>query len=262
MESANQTHIVLLLAVGMLILLLLAGAVVLFFVVYQRRLLSQQLVLSEMEAGHRQELLHSNLEQVEQERKRIAKDLHDEVGSILSSLKLKLNQLPNGDPGQIRALVEESRSIIDTGINSVRRISHDILPPGLELFGLADVLEELCHQVSTGDTLSATLEADPSLPRLPASKELGLYRVVQELINNTIRHSGATHIQVSLQQTADAVVLRYSDNGTGFDPLLLTNGKGLGLRNIDVRVSQIGGQLHWETQPGAGVKITINTPLS
>jgi two-component system, NarL family, sensor kinase len=160
--------------VGMFTLVLLAGAVVLFFFLYQKKVLRQQLQVSELQTAHREELLHNNIEQIEIERQRIATDLHDELGSIFSTLKLKITQIErHTNPEQ---LLSESREIIDAGIGSVRRISHAITPPGLEMFGLPDALTSLLDKNSTPQTRLA-LHCPESFPRLDSKAELGLYRI-------------------------------------------------------------------------------------
>lgn len=261
MENSGQVNIALLLATGMFTLLLLAGGVVLFFIIYQKRLLRQQLLLREVEAAYKEELLHSNIEQVEAERKRVAKDLHDEVGSIFSTLRLKMTQLSNAGLETDNKMLQESRDIIDAGLKSVRRISHDILPPSLELFGLPDALEDLCSKLTGGPEMTAVFTADADFPRMDQKIELGLYRVVQELVNNCIRHAEASKITLHLQHKGTNIVLIYSDNGKGFNPELLQGAKGLGLKNIEARISQIKGKVEWVTQPGQGLKTIITIPL-
>lgn len=250
------------LAIGMTVLALLAGGVIFFFLVYQKRLLQQKLAFSELEAAHTEALLHSNIEQVEEERKRIAKDLHDEVGSIFSTLKLKINQL-NGsaDDQQQAALLADSLKVIDTGMSSVRRISHGITPPGLEMFGLADAAESLCESLD-GPTLEVVCEADPEFPRLPARIELGLYRIIQELLNNAMKHAAASKITVTLAGSPDSESLQlvYVDNGKGFDPAILKMRKGLGLNNIEARATTLHATVTWITQPGDGLQTIITIP--
>lgn len=247
---------------GMLVLFLLAGGVVAFFMTYQRRLLRQQLRVLEIETAHKETLLHSNIEQVENERRRIAKDLHDEVGSIFSTLRLKIKQLEQAGDHQDSKIFTESLEVIDAGIGSVRRISHDILPPGLELFGLEAALEDLCVKASSASVLEAQCVTQGEFPRLDAKTELGLYRIAQELMNNTIRHAQASKIDISLSQLSPNITFTYTDNGKGFDPFMMSkSGKGLGMNNIEARASQIKGKLEWIAQPGEGMKTIITIPL-
>ena len=247
---------------GMLVLFLLAGGVVAFFMTYQRRLLRQQLQMLEIETAHKEALLYSNIEQVENERRRIAKDLHDEVGSIFSTLRLKMKQLETAGDHHHSKIFTESLDVIDAGIASVRRISHDILPPGLELFGLEAALEDLCVKVSSASVLEAQCATQGEFSRLDAKIELGIYRIAQELINNTIRHAQAGKIDISLAQSTQNIIFTYTDNGKGFDfSIMAKNGKGLGMNNIEARARQIKGKLEWISKPGEGVKTIITIPL-
>lgn len=254
----GPVDVFLFLFVGMLTLALLAGAVVIFFFFYQKKVLHQQLLLSEMETAHREELLHSNIEQVESERHRIATDLHDELGGIFSTLKLKINHLgQEEDPARLLA---ESREIIDTGIASVRRISHSITPPGLEMFGLADALTSLCQKTDSPQ-LRVEFFCAPDFPRLEGKAELGLYRIAQELLNNAIRHAGASKIALYLTRSEGEIRFEYSDNGKGFDPAILQGRKGLGLKNIEARANYLNAAVEWQTQPGQGLKTIVKAPF-
>jgi len=260
MDTASQTHldVFLFLIVGMLVLSLLAGAVVIFFFFYQKKMLRQQLQLSEMAAAHREELLHKNIEQVEAERHRIATDLHDELGGIFSTLKLKINQInPGADQNK---LLSETREIIDAGVSSVRRISHSMTPPGLEMFGLADALTDLCNK-NNGPQLSLTFSCPNDFPRLDGKVELGLYRIAQELINNSMRHAEASEIILLLSRTDREVCLEYTDNGKGFDMAIFQSRNGLGLKNIEARAKHINASVFWDTAPGAGLKTIVKTPF-
>ena len=253
----GQVDIYLFLFVGMLTLALLAGTVVLFFFFYQKKILQQQLQLSEMETAHREALLHSNIEQVEEERHRIATDLHDELGGIFSTLKLKINQLDkNANPDN---LIAESRDIIDAGIGSVRRISHSITPPGLDMFGLADALQSLCEKANSPQ-LAIVFEAIPDFPRLNPKVELGLYRICQELINNSIKHAEASKIKLYLSRSDGSVSLEFVDNGKGFDLAILQSRKGLGLKNIEARANYLNATVAWQSRPGEGLRTIIKVP--
>lgn len=254
----GQVDVFLFLFVGMLTLALLAGAVVIFFFFYQKKMLSQQLEFSEMETTHREELLHSNIEQVESERHRIATDLHDELGGIFSALKLKITQL--GHKENIEQLMAESREIIDTGIASVRRISHSMTPPGLEMFGLADALTDL-FQKNTSPQIGIDFVCSPSFPRLSGQVELGLYRIAQELLNNSMRHAEATKISLHLSRLEGEIYFEYSDNGKGFDPAILQSLRGLGLKNIEARANYLNATVEWLTQPGNGLKTIVKVPF-
>jgi len=254
----GQIDIFLFLFVGMLTLALLAGAVVIFFFFYQKKMLQQQLQLSEIETVHREELLHSNIEQVESERHRIATDLHDELGGIFSTLKLKINHLDQVE--NTKQLLAESREIIDAGIASVRRISHSMTPPGLEMFGLADALASLCQKTDSPQ-LKVDFDFSPDFPRLEGKVELGLYRIAQELLTNAIRHAEASKIILHLSCSEKETHFVYLDDGKGFDPAILHDRKGMGLKNIEARANYLNASVEWHSQPGNGLKTIVKVPF-
>jgi signal transduction histidine kinase len=255
----GSVDVYLFLFVGMLSLALLAGSVVLFFFFYQKKMLSQQLQMSELETAHREELLHSNIEQVELERHRFATDLHDEIGGIFSTLKLKINQLDK--VSDLEQLLSESREIIDSGIDSVRRISHSMTPPGLEMFGLEDALNTLCEKNSSPG-MRIDFTCSDSFPRLELAIELGLYRIAQELLNNSLRHAAASEILLYLSRSEGEIYFEYSDNGKGFDPAILQTLRGLGLKNIEARANYLNATVEWITQPGMGLKTIVKVPYT
>jgi two-component system, NarL family, sensor kinase len=261
MDVSENLKLLQFLLSGMLVMFLLAGGVILFFLIYQRRLHKQQMQISEMESAHKLDLLHSNIESVELERKRIAADLHDEVGSMLSTLRLMIGRVATGSNERTRKIVEESTEMIDQGIATVRRLSHHIMPPGLEMFGLVDSIEVLCEKISDSGKIDASLSPTNTIQRFAPKIELGLYRIAQELTNNTIKHAGASHITFTLDIQTDQIIMTYSDDGKGMDPGLLKNGRGLGLKNIESRVSFLGGNLEWITAPEKGLKTIIILPL-
>ena len=251
MERTNAIDIYLLLFAGTLVLLMLAAAVVLFIYLYRRRLSQQQVALHEMHTRLQLDILKSNIEALETERKRFAADLHDEIGGKLSALRLHLTQLQKkgDDSNDLQLLVARSKDIIDTMIGTVRRISHNMLPPSLEMFGLANAVEELCAWVNTSSALRVHIDYRLQHVLLDQKKELALYRIIQELLSNTIRHAHASTVHLSLSPAASTLQLIYKDDGRGFDPLQKNTQVGLGFRNIENRVKVIRGTIQYS---GAG----------
>ena len=245
---------------GVGVLVFLSVMVVAFFVVYQRRLFAQERLRLAAEHIHQQQLLSAAVAVQETERKRIAGDLHDEIGSLLTATRLYLRQLTPGDPIERLTMIrKQSLEIIDDMIQNTRRISHDLLPPALEKFGLQAATEDLCERFDKTPGIRVELRDTTQGTRLPREAELGLYRVVQELLNNSFKHARASLISVGLAETHRGFQLTYSDDGRGFDADSLRS-KGLGLRNIESRVSIIGGTLDYRTAPGKGLQVTIQLP--
>lgn len=249
--------------IGTLAMSLLSGGLVIFFIIYQRRLFRQQLQMQEMETNYQEELLHNNIIEVEKERKRISTDLHDEIGSLFSTLSMKLGQLEmvSAAGEETRVILDDSKELINMGIQSIKRISHSIIPPTLEFFGLGAALEYLCAQTDTAATrVICTVPED--LPYLPSETALGVYRIMQELLSNTLAHAGATKATVHLEATDTHLILTYHDNGKGYEKDSSATKKGLGLRNIDSRVKLIKGKISTESTPGNGVTVIIEIPFT
>lgn len=265
-DTTNEdlTSTVGLLLIGIIAMLLLAVALVVFFVVYQKRLISQQMINQHDREAHQRELLTAAVEVQENERRRIASDLHDDIGSLLSAARLYLRQFdPQASPAENELIKEESLEIISKIIQNTRRITHDLLPAELEKFGLFATAEDLCNCISRSGQLTVHLAVSKPF-RFESNKEVALYRVLQELINNTIKHAEASNIEVEYYWKQSSLFFRYLDNGSGFDlgAALKRGGAGLGLRNIESRISIIGGTLHYESAPGKGLAVSIEVPVT
>lgn len=258
METEQNVDILFSILAGTLAILLFAVAIIIFFIVYRKRLFEKQLHIERKESEHRLELLKTTIETTEVERKRIAGDLHDEIGSHLSTIRMALNAIKSktiSDP-QIIELTNESKTILDNTIESVRNISHNLLPPGLEKFGLTATASDLCQKISQHSEIQVIFKAE-QLPELKSQQELAVYRILQELLNNSIKHSEATVISVNMFTESKLFRFDYSDNGKGFDPELNEMGSGLGLRNIESRIKALMGNYKINAKNGHGFNIEI-----
>lgn len=250
--------------VGIIGMLLLAVALVVFFIIYQRRLLRQQNELRDKEREHQRLLLAAAVEVQENERRRIAGDLHDDIGSLLSAARLYLKQLdPNAKAEEHAEIKEETINIVGQIIQNTRRITHDLMPSELEKFGLSAAAEDLCDRLNKTGEIKVHFNSTLS-QRLSAKREVALYRVIQELVNNTLKHAGADQINLEIGMQRDQFLLRYADDGKGFDTSITKQrgGAGLGLKNIESRISLIDGKLDFQSQPGQGLQVNIHLPLA
>lgn len=261
MDSPEAINTYYLLFVGSLGMLLLACASIFFFVIYHKRNIRAKEEMYEMETQHQQALIFSNLQTLEDERKRFAQDLHDEIGASLSAIRLHVSRLENESPASaLGTQLREVKGIIDQSMASTRRISHNLLPPGLEMFGLMHIVDDLAKKVSQPDGLQVKMDVSPELPRLDYNTELALYRILQELLNNTIKHACATEVIIKLHADATHYILSYQDDGKGFDAAS-ERYAGLGLRNMESRTKMIHGDFRFSTSPGKGLFVEIKIPL-
>lgn len=237
-------------------------AFIIFFSFSQNKLRKEQFKAQEAKLQHQEQLLHSNIKTQEEERERIAKDLHDEVGSKLNVIHLYLHQLLKKQP-EAKESVSEMITVLKDTIQTSRRISHDLLPPTLDKFGLAVAIEELSEVVEQANDMQLQLELEGERPQgIDKIVEINLFRVLQELISNTLKYAKATEVRIKLWQNEEKVILNYADNGLGFDPDKKEHQKGLGMKNIESRLQMIGAELDLKSSPGKGVQVQIESKLN
>jgi signal transduction histidine kinase len=186
----GNSEVVIIYFVGTFAMMLLAGGIFFFFVTYQKRLLKKQIELKEIKAAHQEKLLQNSILAQEKERSRVARDLHDEVGAMLSVVKLNVSRLEKkSTESDTRNLVIETKNHLDEVINQVRRISRALLPPSLEKLGLFYALQELGNWVNKSDLIVVECYKIGDQLRLDLEKELALFRIIQELLNNSLKHA-------------------------------------------------------------------------
>jgi signal transduction histidine kinase len=196
---------------------------------------------------------------LENERKRIAGDLHDELGPLLSAIKLQINHLEPESESETAAL-NKSNTQIDSIIQRFREISYDLLPNTLVRKGFIKATEEFIGKVKPLYPLQ--IEFSPDTFTLSPEKEITLYRILQEIIHNTVKHARATVLKINLEKKGNLLLLETKDDGIGFNYTQKTQiTQGLGLLSIQSRVELLGGQLLLLSQPGLGTSFEIEIPL-
>lgn len=203
--------------------------------------------------------LKAEIEMIENERRRIAADLHDEIGPLLSAVKLQVNHLEPSDETE-RAVLDKSSQQIDHVIQRFREISYDLLPNTLLRKGLVSAVEDFTHRMQEASAVQIGLKAD--VLHLTQDKEINLFRIIQEIVHNTIKHANAKSLLITLQQQHSMVQLKATDDGTGFVyEEKMQHGTGLGLLNLQNRVEVLNGKLTVDTAPGKGTQYTIEIPV-
>jgi signal transduction histidine kinase len=234
---------------------------VVFFITYNRNLEIQR-KLKRMDDEHKQHIINSNLQTLELERQRFAEDLHDEIGASLSAIRLYVGSIDNQvNDDHIKDQLKEVKHTIDQSMVSTRRIAHNILPPGLEIMGLSKIVEDLVQQLHLTHKLKVDITTESQMPKLNYQKELILYRVLQELFNNTIKHAEAKKVNLQFSCKNGFYLITYSDDGKGFNMNDLQF-SGIGLSNLNNRVNMIGGTYQVITAPSEGFYVEISVPLS
>lgn len=263
MAQPQATQIYLIIAIAIVTMLVMAGAIIIFVVFYQKRMIREQMKRQTMEFEYQQKMLQAELESQETERRRLAADLHDSIGGMLSTIRVGISTMARLLPDPMS--VDQTKQMLDDTITSVRRISRDLMPSTLEKFGLTHALRELCErfQATSKITIHFFLEGD--LEPLDKTRELMIFRIVQELLNNAIKHSQASQISVTLKSDHKLAVI-VQDDGVGFDPEAFKkdtqSGKGLGLFNIENRARLLGAKLEYGKQSKKGSTTIITLPIA
>ncbi len=224
---------------------------------FQKNLFKQKLTQEEIKRSHQQELLKSSIGVQETERKRIARDLHDEMGASLSIARMQLVRLQEELVGSEKYIssIQTVLKIVESSITSVREISHRLMPVQLESLGLVKTLTSIVDQVNEGTGPKIKLKISSSIGRMPWNIELGLYRITLEFIQNTMKHANATEVLVNLSRSAHSQVeLTYRDNGEGMN---VKDFSGIGLRNVEARSNALGGTIEVFNGDGFNSKVVI-----
>lgn len=195
----------------------------------------------------------------EQERRFLARELHDEVGQVLTAVSLNLETLRAVAPPDAQAAIEDSTAVVAEAIRQVRSLSLDLRPPMLDDFGLAPAVKWFIDQQNKRAGLPINADIPENLPRLPTEHEAGCYRIIQEAVTNALRHAKPGRIDVTVTRDAGAVTLAVTDDGYGFDPA--ASGTGFGLAGMRERAALMGGSLRVQSEYGNGTTVTARVPL-
>jgi two-component system, NarL family, sensor kinase len=258
MENENDVKVYFGIIMTALAFIIIAGGFIIAAIRYQKRLLFKQQELLKLDAQHKQELLLISIQSAETERMQLAKDMHDEIGSIFSTLSLSINRLK--DELQLpEETIADSKKLVQSGIDSVRRISHAIVPFELELLGLQETLDNHFESISSISGIHIVFKNNANLKQLNKMTSLAIYRIFQELLSNCIKYAKATTVEIDIIEKDEYLVINYKDNGQG--TRLIPTNKGIGLKNIESRVLLMQGDLKFTSQPKAGFECTITLPL-
>lgn len=255
-EKQTRTTLIYSLVTGLIVLLLIA------MLVYRNIMIRKKIAEKEvLQLQQERQLLatHSILKGQEEERKRVARDLHDGLGGLLSGIKLTLNSVKGNVILPEASAMTFSRALnqLDGAISEMRRVAHSMMPETLVRFGLIDALTDFCDGISYSGQLRVSMYTFGFEKRLDSSVEIVLYRIVQELLNNVLKYADATEAQVQLTRQGNNVSLTVEDNGKGFDMEDLNQNKGTGLRNVRARVDYLNGKLDIRSKPNEGTSILV-----
>jgi signal transduction histidine kinase len=246
--DANETKIY----TTVIISSILGGTILLFFIISMIRQHQRNIALYKAK-------LKAEITTLENERLRVSADLHDELGPLLFTVKFKISSIDANTDDE--ATLEEASTHLDDIIQRVRDISNDLMPGTLLRKGVAFAIEEFVDNIAETNSLKINF-AYKNIGELPNEKAINLYRMVLEIIHNTLKHAQATTLNIDLAVINYKLILITTDNGIGFDyATKKTDYGGLGLRNLLNRTELMNGDLYVESEPGKGTKYQIEIPL-
>ena len=227
---------------------------------YSHRKKLQQARIEELETEKKLTATEAVLKGEEQERTRLAKDLHDGLGGMLSGIKYSFQTMKGNlvmTPDNAQAF-ERSMDMLDSSIKEMRRVAHNMMPEALVKFGLDTALKDFCNDINQSGALELTYQSiGLENTAIEQTTAITLYRIVQELINNTMKHASAKTAIVQVTKTDENISITVEDDGKGFDPAILKQARGIGWSNIQSRVEYLKGKLDVQSEPGKGTSVLI-----
>ncbi|MBN2612217.1 MAG: sensor histidine kinase [Bacteroidales bacterium] len=215
-------------------------------------------IISELEKEKQLVATHAVLAGEESERRRLARDLHDGLGSLLTGLKLKLANMKGNYilDEENRADFGNALTMLDSAVSELRRVAHNLMPEALIRYGLKDALEDFCTNIETAD-VKVIFRFYGNFSRVGQKIETASFRIVQELVNNALKHAGAAQIIVQMVQDDNRLSLSVQDNGKGFDKNMVEKSNTVGLHSVKSRVASLNGMIDIYSEEGKGTEISI-----
>jgi len=238
-----------------------ALGIILFFNVSQKKIQAEALKRQEMKISFQKELLQQTIQTQEEERNRIARELHDDIGSKLNVIHLNLHLLKSDvNKGKdIQELLDDIDTSLQNSIETTRHISHQLVPPTLRKFGLQSAIEDLQSSINRTGAIRMVIENTTPWKITALMSQLHFYRIIQELVQNALKHSKADHIIFTFEQKEGQIQMIYKDDGIGM-PKNIDN-KGLGMSNLYTRVQILNGKWHIDRTYNNGTLITLNISI-
>lgn len=252
----GQTQLILFIAIAAIIFIVFVLGLLFLLAQFRKRKIIHE---KEKEVLTLQSLLQGQ----EIERERMARDLHDGLGGILSGIKLNLSSMKGNVIISEKDVNLFTKSIdqLDNAIAEMRRVAHNMMPEALLKFGLTEAIQDYCDGINESNTVKLKFTNLGLTIPLEKSVEIILYRIIQELTNNAIKHASAKNILVQLSKNENILNLTVEDDGKGFDTKQLANIKGTGLQNVHSRIDYLKGSLEIQSSVDGGTSVIIEIPI-
>ena len=252
------SEIIVITIIGTFVMILLAVSIVLYYRQYTRKQKEHLMERELLQTQFQQALLQTQIEIQEQTLKNISQEIHDNIGQILSLAKLNLNTFENAETDPNKAKIESTKQLVSKAINDLRNLSRSLHGDRISELGLQESIENELSILENTEQFKTHLKAAGQPYKMPAQKEMVLFRIVQEALHNAVKHSKAANIYVDIEYGTEAYKLSVRDDGSGFDAVLLkASQKGIGLGSMKNRASLANAKFSIQSSPGTGTIVFI-----
>jgi signal transduction histidine kinase len=238
----------------------ISGFIIYFVVLYRNKQLKNKREQEKQQTAFQQELLKAQIEMQEQTLLHVSREIHDNITQVLSFVKLSLGLAGNSTEDTKQAKITESRELVSQAISDLRDLSKSLSFEHITNFGLLKTIEIETKRVNKSGIINMVLTIEGDVYPLGEQRELVLFRIFQEALNNALKHASAQHFKIGLQYHDEMFNLTLEDDGSGFSANSLSNSNGSGLRNMENRAALIGAAATINSSPGKGccIKVTLN----
>nr|WP_315248849.1 histidine kinase [uncultured Flavobacterium sp.] len=256
-NSIPEKEIVAIILYISLFFMIVSIALIVFFYFSRKKIIQKELEKKDLILAHQRDQLHAVLITQEEERKRIAQDLHDDISSKLNVVSLNSYLLTSANltEAETKQITTNIINLTAKALDNSRKIAHNLLPPVFDKFGLHAGVEELCEEFESSKSLKVFYQNKIDFNENEKNKHLHVFRILQELMNNSLRHGKATEISIIFDKVNEINSCIYKDNGIGFDSKKSENQKGLGMKNIDSRISFLNGNIEISSEINKGIDV-------
>jgi signal transduction histidine kinase len=254
----QEEQFILIIIAGTALLLLLGVFMVSFMLMYQKKQNKNLLERENLKASFKQEMLKTQIEIQEQTLNDISREIHDNITQVLSFVKLNLGLLNNSLDDEKKARVNENRELVSQTINDLRHLSKSMSFEHISSYGLIKTLETETERLTRSGIINVVFEVEGDVYSLGEQRELVIFRIFQEAVNNTLKYAKAANLKISLYYTAQMFNLLIEDDGAGFNTEKVDNKGGSGLRNIENRAALVGATVSIDSSPGKGCRIKLS----
>ncbi|MFV8322351.1 sensor histidine kinase [Flavobacterium sp. LB3P21] len=259
-NTLQESEIIEIIVYSFIAFLLMGLVLILFFYFSRKKIIQKEFEKKDLEIQYQKELLSSVIITQEEERKRIAQDLHDDISSKLNIVSLNSHLLttPNLTETEVVEITNNIINLTAKALDNSRKIAHGLLPPVLDKFGLHAGVEELCLEFSSSKAVKVNYENKTVFDIIDNDKHLHVFRILQELMNNSLRHGKASIISIIFEKKNEKNWCFYTDDGIGFEMKSDENKKGLGMKNIESRIAFLNGKMTLDSSINKGISVVFN----